>query len=220
MLDFKAAIFDLDGTLIDSMGVWEKIDIAFLSKRNLPVPDHYIKEICARSFQEAAEYTIKLFHLEESVPSLINEWNSMAVYEYGHSIKLKPYAREYLFKLKARGIKLGTATCLPKVLSEPVLKNNGIYDLFDIQCSADEVKCGKNSPDIFYLAAEKLGVAPEDCIVFEDLLPGIISAKATGMTVFCIHDPYSEGHAEEIQKIADGYLYDFENAPIPRTMIS
>jgi len=215
MLDFSAAIFDLDGTLLDSMGVWEKIDIDFLAKRGLPVPDTYINEICARSFQEAAEYTISLFNLDERIEDLVSEWNSMAIYEYSHNIGLKPYAKEYLALLKSCGIKLGTATSLPKVLSEPVLRNNGIYNYFDIQCSTDEANRGKEFPDVFVLASQKLEVPAEQCIVFEDLLPGIISAKNAGMKAFCVYDEYSKEQRAEILKIADGYLYDFKKAPVP-----
>lgn len=215
MFHFNAAIFDLDGTLIDSMGIWEKIDIDFLTKRGLPVPETYINEICARSFREAAEYTINLFHLDERAADLISEWNGMAIYEYSHNIGLKPYAKEYLALLKSCGIKLGTATSLPKVLSEPVLRNNNIYDYFDIQCSTDEVNRGKEFPDVFILASKKLEVLPDQCIVFEDLLPGIISAKKAGMKAFCIYDESSKEHRTEIQKIADGYLYDFKKAPVP-----
>ena len=72
-MNFSAAVFDLDGTLLDSMDIWENIDIAFLKKRGLTVPSGYVTEICARSFIEAAEYTIDLFHLSESVDAIIHE---------------------------------------------------------------------------------------------------------------------------------------------------
>lgn len=216
MLDFKAAIFDLDGTLLDSMGVWEKVDIAFLSKRNLPVPERYMEEIRARSFIEAAEYTIGLFRLEESPSDLIKEWNAMVAHEYGHNIRLKAHAREYLSLLKSREIKIGTATSLPPALSELALKNNGIHEFFDCFCSTDEVNRGKEFPDVFVLAAQKLMVPPEDCIVFEDILQGALSAKRAGMRTFCVYDEYARDQMEEIKKIADGYLYDFQDAPLPR----
>src|SRR5450759_1523760 len=154
MFDFKAAIFDLDGTLIDSMGVWEDIDIDFLAKRHLSVPEGYISEISAKSFKEAAEYTISLFGLKERAEDIIEEWNQMAIDEYSHHVPLKPYAKEYLLFLKGQGIKLGVATALPKVLYEPVLKNNGIYALFDAFASTDEVVHWKGSPDIYLLAAK------------------------------------------------------------------
>jgi HAD superfamily hydrolase (TIGR01509 family) len=209
MPDFRAAIFDLDGTLIDSMGVWEKIDIDFLAKRKLSVPKNYINEICAKSFREAAAYTINLFSLQENVDDVIDEWNRMAMDEYSYHVPLKPYAKEYLLFLKDRGIKLGTATALPKMLYEPVLRNNNVYDLFDACTSTDEVIRGKESPDIYLLAAKKLGVNPHDCIAFEDVLPGVRGIVAAGMQAYGVYDKFSAHEKEQIQKIAKGYIYDF-----------
>ncbi|MFA9379463.1 MAG: HAD family hydrolase [Acetanaerobacterium sp.] len=209
MLDFKAAIFDLDGTLLDSMGVWERIDIDFLAKRHLTVPDKYINEICSKSFREAAEYTISLFGLKEDAEDIIAQWNRMAIDEYSHRVPLKPHVKEYLLYLKGQGIKLGTATALPKVLYEPVLKNTGIHALFDAFSSTDEVSSGKESPDIYLLAAQKLNVLPCDCIAFEDVLPGVRGIVAAGMQAVGVYDPYSEHEKTQIQRLSRGYIYSF-----------
>jgi beta-phosphoglucomutase-like phosphatase (HAD superfamily) len=209
MLDFKAAIFDLDGTLLDSMWVWEKIDVDFLAKRRLTVPDKYAQEICSMSFKEIADYTIALFGLKESAADLMAEWNGMAIDEYSHHVRLKPYAKEYLLFLKELGIKLGTATALPKVLYEPVLRNNGVYELFDAFCSTDEVNCGKESPNIYLLAAKKLNVLPGDCVVFEDVLPAIKGIIAAGMQAYGVYDHYSKHEQAQIREMAKGYIRDF-----------
>ena len=214
-MNFKAAIFDLDGTLIDSMWVWEKVDKEFVARRNLNIPENYAEEVAGLSFEQTAQYTIEKLGLSDSVQDLVAEWNDMGKYEYANNVKLKAQAKEYILKLKSLGVKLSTATSLSPVLSEIVLKSNGIYDLFDEQCHAYEVNKGKSEPDIFLLAAEKLGVSPEHCIVFEDILPGVASAKKAGMKVFCMHDEYSKHNMTKIQTIADGYLYDFSNAPLP-----
>ena len=136
-MDFNAAIFDLDGTILDSMDVWEHIDIQFLKKRKLPVPENYVTEICARSFEEAAQYTIDLFGLQETVEGIIEEWNNMAVEEYSNHVGLLPHALDYLLRLKEHGIKLAVATGLPEKLYMPCLKNNSILELFDALCSTD-----------------------------------------------------------------------------------
>ena len=139
--------------------------------------------------------------------------NGMAIDEYSRRVGLKPYALDYLKKLKESGIKVGVATGLPKVLYEPVLKNNGVYDLFDAFTSTDEVDRGKTFPDVFLLAAKKLGLEPHECVAFEDVPEGVKSAKQAGMTVCGVHDKYSESFRADIEKIADGYLLNFSEVP-------
>ena len=140
----------------------------------------------------------------------------MALYEYAHHVKLLPYALNYLTQLKTQGIKLAVATGLPEKLYIPCLKNNSILELFDALCSTDEVHCGKEYPDIYEYAAQKLGVAPERCIVFDDVLPAIRSAKQAKMLAGGVYDKYSADQRREIEKIADIYLLNFKLAPIPR----
>ena len=211
----KAYIFDLDGTLFDSMDVWLDIDIAYLSKRGIDIPADYADSISSMSFPEAAAYTIKRFALPGSVEDMMGEWNGMAAYAYGHTVPMKPYAKEYLATLREYGAKLAIATSSIPELYEPTLRNHGIFDWFDAICRADEVGCGKSRPDIFLLAAKKLNVLPCECIVFEDILAAIQSAKSAGMTVYGVFDQASQADWEQIQKTADGVIFDFRNAPLP-----
>lgn len=211
----KAYIFDLDGTLLDSMGVWEQIDAEFLAKRGIEMPPDYINAVCALTFQETALYTIERFGLPISVEELLEEWNAMAAHAYGHTVPLKPYAREFLAAVKERGIKLGIATSLPAALYEPSLRGHGIIEMFDVVCSTDEVGLGKSSPDVFLYTADKLGAAPKECVVFDDILQAIQSAKLAGMVVYGVFDEASKEQWAAIQKIADGVLYDFRDAPLP-----
>lgn len=214
-MEFEAAIFDLDGTLLNSMDIWEKIDVAFLQKRSLSIPADYVTEICARSFEAAAQYTIDLFGLSETASGIIEEWNEMAAHEYAYNVKLLPYTLDYLLCLKSNGIKLAVATGLPKELFLPCLENNSILGLFDILCSTDEVMFGKESPDVFELAAKKLQTAHERCIVFDDVLPAIKSAKQANMIACGVYDKYSARHRAEMERLADYYILDFKAAPFP-----
>ena len=200
MKEFKGAIFDLDGTIIDSMDVWETIDIKFLEKRNITMPNDYIEKINSMSFEEVAKYTIERFNLNESVDSLIKEWNDMAIYEYSNNIKLKPNVKEYLVKLKKHDIKIGLATSSPKELYEPVLKNNKVYDYFDTFTSVDDVKRDKNYPDIYLYTAKKLGLYPNECIIFEDILIAINTAKESNFKAIGVYDKSSYNDLDKIFK--------------------
>ncbi|MBT1171177.1 HAD family phosphatase [Bifidobacterium sp. SO4] len=210
----KAAIFDLDGTLLDSMGVWNQIDIDFLGKRGLAVPDDYMATVASMQFRQIAEYTIDRFGLKDTPEALMAEWNEMAREAYATTVKAKPGAIEYLYELKTAGVRLGVATTLLLELREAALGHLGMRDLFDAIVSVDDAHgVGKDRPDVYLLAASRLGAAPADCTVFEDLLAGIRSAKSAGMRVWAMYDDSSAADWPEITAIADGTLHDFRDAP-------
>lgn len=209
--NIKGAIFDLDGTLLDSLGVWKDIDIKFLSKRGFDVPEDYAKNISALSFREVAEYTVRYFELRETAEEIMDEWFYMSKIEYGSNIFLKPYAKEFLFMLKNSGVKLCTATNLPDELSNAALINNGIYDLFDAFCETQEVGKSKQFPDVFYLAAQKLNVPADECAVFEDIPHNILSAKTAGMYTCGVYDSHAEYYKQELQKCSDIYIECFKD---------
>lgn len=206
MAKYDAAVFDLDGTLLDSMGVWEKVDVDFLARRGIPLPPDYTGTVSAMSFQEAARYTIDRFGFPESPEGLIREWNGMVAEEYAHGIGLKPGARELLAALSARGVRLGVATASAEELYLPCLRNNGVCGYFEAFAAVSEAARGKGFPDVYLLCAERLGVSPSRCVVFEDVLPGLLGAKAAGMTAFGVYDSHSLLREEDALSAADGYV--------------
>jgi HAD superfamily hydrolase (TIGR01509 family) len=214
-MNTKAYIFDLDGTLLDSMNVWKNIDIDFLKKRGIIVPNDYADAISAMTFQEAASYTRERFSLPDTDDDIVREWFGTASFLYKNSIPLKPYAKEYLFALRERGLKIALATSAAPELYRNALQNHGIHDWFDALCDATETGCGKSRPDIFLLAAKKLQCAPADCLVFEDILAAVKSAKSVGMRVCGIYDEASPNDWQIIKEIADYALFDFQDAPLP-----
>ena len=205
----KAYIFDLDGTLFESMDVWTKVDKAFFGKRGLTLPANYAEATLAMHMDEAAAYIIKYFGLSDSVDDIKQEWLSIAREAYKNDVQLKPHAKEYLQKLSAAGHKLAVATSLPEELMTPALHKHGIYHIFHAICNASEVGTGKAKPDIFLLAADKLGVAPEDCLVYDDILAAVKSAKGIGMKVCAVYDKSSAHHWDEIRTIADYAITSF-----------
>ena len=210
----KGAIFDLDGTLLDSMGVWDQVDEDFLSKRGIPVPADYATTIAAMQFRQIAEYTIARFDLPDTPERIMAEWDEMGRHMYENVVEAKPGALDYLADLKASGARLAVATSLPPALREPAMRHVGIIDLFDATVSVDDVgDVGKDRPDVYLLAAERLGVDPRDCTVFEDLLVGMRSARSAGMRVWAMHDDSSAADWPAICDLADGVLFDFTAAP-------
>ena len=210
--DFKGHIFDLDGTLTRSNHVWSKIDEEFLGKRGIKVPEDYFKQVSAMNFEQAAVYTNDRFSLGENIQDIMKEWFDMAVYEYTNVIELCGNAGEYVRKLKEQGRKIALATASTEELYKPVLKRNGILDQFDYFVSTEQVERGKGFPDVYELAAEKLGLEAKNCVVYEDIVEGIKGAKAGGFfAVACLNDHYSHDW-DEMREIADEIV---ENGEFP-----
>ena len=209
MKDFKGAIFDLDGTLLDSMEVWQNIDKEFFKKRGIKEPENYIETINPMGFRQAAEYTIKQFGLKETAEEIIKEWNEMSVEAYRTSVFIKPFVKEYLTCLKIQGIKTSVATASQEELFVPALKNSGVYEMFDAFTTLSEVNRGKGFPDIYIKAAEKIGLEPCDCVVFEDISAGIKGAKDGGFYTVGVYDPFSDFEKDKIIKLSDMYINDF-----------
>lgn len=209
MNDIKAAIFDLDGTLIDSMWVWEQIDIDYLESKGFTVPDNLKDEINHLGFEGTAHYFKKRFAIKEPIKEIMNTWHDMSIKHYAEDVELKKGVVEFLDYLKSKKIKIALATSNSYPLLEAVLKHRNIYNYFDCFTTTDEVGVSKNNPDIYLKSAEKLGVAPSECIVFEDIIEAIKGAKSANMKVAAVYDKSAEYQKEDIKKIADFYIQDF-----------
>ena len=207
--DIKAAIFDLDGTLIDSMWVWQQIDIDYLASKNLKVPDTLKDEISHLSFTQVAFYFKDRFNIDDDIDTILTTWNKMAFNYYSNNVKLKPGVIDYLKYLKNKNIKIGLASSSNLLLIEAVLKSNGIYEYFDAITTTDETKKSKSSPDVYLLAANKLNIPPKNCVVFEDILEAVKGAKLANMAVIAIYDDSSADKKDILSKLADKYIYDY-----------
>jgi len=210
MLDnIKAIIFDLDGTLIDSMHVWDQVDIDFLKKRGKEVPKDLFSDLpSGDGLLPMAFYFKKKFNLPEETDEIIAEWNSM-VLDFYSSLSLIEGADQLLNKLLNKKFKLGIGTSNSEVLTEAVLKYNHIKDNFHSIVTGCKITRGKPFPDIYLTVAEELNIAPNNCLVLEDTLHGVEAAKNAGMRVIAIYNDYSKKEAALLKIKADAYVYNY-----------
>lgn len=209
MNNFKAVIFDLDGTLIDSMEIWSKIDKEYLGSFGYEVPKDLQEEITHLTLTETANYFKNRFKIQDDAKEIISTWNDMALHHYSNDIQLKDGVIPFLNSLKDKGLKIALATSNSVPLLEAVLKNNNIYHYFDAITTTEEVKKSKDNPNIYLLSADKLNVHPKECLVFEDIVQAVKGAKLSGATVYAIYDKSSEHQKEELEKLADKYIFSF-----------
>lgn len=208
-MNLKAVIFDLDGTLIDSMGIWKDIDGIFLNKRNITVPDDLFNDLnSGNSFREVAIYFKERFELKESVDEIMREWNETVLDFYTDKIPLREGAYELIQLLARNNIKLAIGTSNSRQLTEAVLESTKVRKFFDsIQCGCELTK-GKPNPDIYLEVLKDLSVNPTESFVIEDSLPGVLAAKNAEIPTIAIHDVHSVSHYHEILSTADYYFRD------------
>ncbi|MBO5093410.1 MAG: HAD family phosphatase [Lachnospiraceae bacterium] len=205
----EAVIFDMDGSLVDSMWVWKDIDIEYLGRFGLAIPDDLQQKIEGMSFTETAVYFKERFALPDSIEQIKADWNRMAWDSYRTRVMLKPGARGLLDYCRENGIKLGIATSNSRQIVDMVLEERGISGYFDCIMTSCEAKKGKPAPDIYLLTACQLEVEPHKCLVFEDIVFGIQAGKSAGMEVCAVEDAYSSYQWEEKKRLADYHIHDF-----------
>lgn len=205
----KAVIFDLDGTLVDSMWMWKVIDIEYLGRFGLDLPPSLQKDIEGMSFSETAVYFKETFQISDTLEEIKATWNRMAYDKYTKEVPLKKGVQEFLDYCKENGILLGIATSNSRELVDATLKALNIKEYFACVMTACEVAKGKPAPDIYLAVAEKLQAEPSRCLVFEDIEMGIMAGKNAGMEVCAVEDEFSMNQIEAKKKLADYYIKDY-----------
>jgi HAD superfamily hydrolase (TIGR01509 family) len=207
--DIKAVIFDVDGTLVDSMWIWKQVDIDFLERRKTELPVDLQKDIEGLSYTATAEYFKDRFNLPETVEEIKEEWREMADDLYENKIPLKSGVKELLQIIRNNNLKIGIATSNSRGLVETMIKKHEIGKYFDGIRTSCEVPRSKPFPDVYLQAAKDLGVDPKECLVFEDTIAGATAATAAGMRVIAVYDEISAESRAHLEQLAELYIMDF-----------
>lgn len=203
-------IFDMDGTLIDSNGIWKDVDTAFLAKRGLSYTKEFYEGVAHTIFPLAAKFTKEFCRLPESEEAIMAEWMDMAGDLYGTSVPVKPGVRAYLDKLRAAGERLIVVTSAVPVHCRTALTHLGLMPYFERIIFAHDLQLEKKDPQLWHLTAELMGVAPADCTLYDDSVEACRGAKAAGMHAVGVYDPYFAGTEPEMQAVCDRYIRSFE----------
>lgn len=206
----KAVIFDLDGTLMDSMWLWKDIDIEYLAKYGYELPQDLQRSIEGMGFTETAHYFKERFAIPDSIEQMKEEWNRMAYEKYAKEVTLKQGALEFLCELRKRNIRTGIASSNSRDLIMVCLKANQVDTYFDCIRTSCDVAHGKPSPDIYLSVAKELGAAPEECLVFEDVPMGIRAGLNAGMKVCAVEDAHAMDQKETVRSLAHYYIRSYD----------
>ena len=191
----KLLIFDLDGTLLDSMNVWNKVDIDFLGRYGYEVTDEYTDFVKRASMEDAALYTQQQYRLPLSPAEIMEEWDKMVIGFYKDEVELKPNVLAYLEEAKQLGFKMGVATALNRVNAVSSLAKNKILQMFDAVITLEDVgkKIDKSSPDIFnkvlnYINAMGSSITPSQSLVYDDVAAAANGARNGGFLTCAVYD--------------------------------
>ena len=208
-LEFNAAIFDMDGTLIDSTGIWHEIDKEFFTKRKMELPEDYAQHIVHLGLTQAAIYTKETYHLEESVQDIMKEWHDMSLDMYKYHVELKPGALELLELFKKNNIKMAIATANDEPLYRPCIERLGIGKYFDEIADVNTAKEGKQSAKIYLDLASKMGFEPQNTLVLEDMPTCVKTAFKSGFITIAVDDNASKSYVEDKKKNSHLFINNF-----------
>lgn len=202
-------LFDLDGTLVDSSGIWLQIDLDFTARRGLPHTQEYHDYVAHTTAPTAAQFTKDYYHLRESVEEIMQEWRDQALFEYAHNIAAKPHVRAYLAQCRAQGERMAVLTSSEPELCRATLARNDLAQYFDALFFAQEIGLEKRERTLFCEVAERLGLSTGECTLYDDSPIACRSAKDAGMRVIGVYDAIFSDAEADMRGFCDGYIRDF-----------
>ena len=206
-MDKRFAIFDMDGTLIDSMIFWKNLASEYLSSKGVKsIPVDIPERIKSMTMSESAT----LFRQEFGLHGAEAEMNAMMEAHYRNDIPLKPGVREYLERLCGKGVRMCVASATAEHLMEACLSRLGVRNCFEFLLSCEAVGAGKRSPRVYHKSAKRLNAVPAEIAVYEDALYAVQTAKDAGFYVVGVYDSSAAKDWQTIEKIADEIIFNWE----------
>ena len=202
-------LFDMDGTLLDSNGVWKKVDRIFLARRGLSYTRAYYEGVAHTILPIAAKFTKEFCHLEESCEEIMAEWIDLAKDAYAH-VTVKPGVRAFLKQCKAENRRMALVTSSIPEHCHTAMQNLDLEKYFERFTFAQTLGIEKQSPQVWQIAAQEAGVRPEDCTVFDDSLAACRGARAARMRVVGVYDSFFAADEREMRGFCDVYIKSFE----------
>ena len=207
----KGAIFDVDGTILDSMGIWVDIDTAFFASHNIKITPEQSAQYQDMTFEESLQQMQRDYLPDMSEAEMRRELMQMAADAYANTIPAKPGVCEFIRRLHDDGIKIAVATSGFKELCQSAFKRLGIFDIIETYAFSSEVGCNKSNPDIYLLAAKRLNLPPAECTVYEDIITGIMSAGAAGFKTVAVYDKTSAHDKDRLLRHSDRYITGWDD---------
>ena len=199
-------IFDLDGTLIDSMPTGVGIVLSFLEKQGIPYPADMVKKLTPLGYKGTAAYYVNTLGVQTPVEEIYGYFQEQTKVAYGEFIPLKKGVKETLKALSKKGCRLNILTASPHALMDVCLKRLEIYDLFENIWSIDDFGLTKADEKIYLEISNKLGVSPKECIMADDNVNVLKTAKRVGMQTIGVYDESAKEEVEEMKATADRYV--------------
>ncbi|MDO4316345.1 MAG: HAD family phosphatase [Oscillospiraceae bacterium] len=207
----QSAIFDMDGTLLDSMYIWNDLGPNLLRAGGIEPGPELRDKLRTVTVREGAAYCRETYGLPQTVDEIVAQIEGQVEDFYFHQVQAKPGVQKFLSLLKMEGVWMYVATATDRRLAEAALRHAGISQYFRGMLTCPEVGAGKNhSPEIYERAMRRLRSNKKDTVVFEDALHAIQTAKSAGFRVAAVYDPSAEEDQEEIKRIADYYIRSFD----------
>lgn len=209
--NIKYIIFDMDGTLIDSMSAWDDVGEKVLLENNKIPEKNLIDTLNKMTFDESAKYLIENYNLEISLEEIKNRFYEIVKYKYENTIYLKEGVVEFLEKCKKNNIKMAILTASNREISEIVLKRLDILKYFDFIMTTEEENLTKKDEKIYIRALKKLNASIKETAIFEDMLYSLEISNSIGIMTIGVFDKSSIKDIEKIKKNSNLFIYSFKD---------